>query len=201
MTDDRNTIRDASLYDKVPYPNRPQRIAHPRHLEAVATLFGMAPQPVPQCAVLELGSATGLNLIAQAYDLPKSNFLGIDFSEVQMAEGQKTIKTLGLENVELRHANIMDVEPTWGQIRAIHPFRVPLNISVHQCSLAVRCFNSIQSTSPSATFGAAMRSKTWMNANKCLAEVFIAPGWGQADERDLPALDGEDTLNRTRGTR
>ncbi len=108
-------MQDASSYDQVFYPNRPQRITHPRHLEAVATLFGMTPQPSPQSTVLELGSATGANLIAQAYDLHESKFLGIDFSEPQIADGQKMVETLGLDNIELRHADIMDVEPTWGQ--------------------------------------------------------------------------------------
>jgi SAM-dependent methyltransferase len=108
-------MQDASSYDQVPYPNRPQRTAHPRHLEAVATLFGMRPQPSPQCTVLELGSATGANLIAQAYDLTDSKFLGIDFSETQIADGQKMVEKLGLRNIELRHANILDVDTTWGQ--------------------------------------------------------------------------------------
>ncbi|MDP6723029.1 MAG: class I SAM-dependent methyltransferase [Pirellulaceae bacterium] len=108
-------MQDATSYDQVPYPNRPQRTAHPRHLEAVATLFGMTPQPSPQCAVLELGSATGANLVAQAYDLSESDFLGVDFSEAQVAEGQKTVESLGLKNIELRHADIRDVDPTWGQ--------------------------------------------------------------------------------------
>ena len=91
-----NLIAGASSYDQVPYRDAPERIMHPRHLETVATLFGMSPQNVTRCSVLELGCAAGSNLIAQAYDLPESKFLGLDFSEVQIAKGHKMIEALGL---------------------------------------------------------------------------------------------------------
>lgn len=110
-----NSIAGASSYDQVPYGDSPQRTTHPRHLETVATLFGMSPQNVTRCSVLELGCAAGSNLIAQAFDLPESKFLGLDFSEVQIAAGQKMIEALGLKNIELRHADIMEVDHTLGQ--------------------------------------------------------------------------------------
>lgn len=110
-----NIIAGASSYDQVPYQDSPERITHPNHVETVATLFGMSPPNVTRCSVLELGCAAGSNLIAQAYDLPESKFLGLDFSEVQIAAGQKMIEALGLKNIELRHTDIKDVDPTLGQ--------------------------------------------------------------------------------------
>jgi len=115
MTSKRDATSGARSHDRVPYPNRSQRAAHPRHLETVATLFGMTPAPAPRCKVLELGCATGSNLIAQAYDLAEGRFLGIDLSGLQIAEARKRVQSLGLKNIELRHADITDVGPTWGQ--------------------------------------------------------------------------------------
>ncbi len=46
-------------YDLVPYESRP---THPDRLAIVTTLFGMRP-PVNRCRVLELGCASGGNLI------------------------------------------------------------------------------------------------------------------------------------------
>jgi len=104
-----------NAYDEIPYPKMPHRRTHPRHTEAIATLFGMNVPPVPQCRVLELGCASGDNLIPQAQDLPEGRFLGIDLSAVQVEEGMRAIRALGLTNIELRHASIMDVAPDWGR--------------------------------------------------------------------------------------
>lgn len=105
----------ANPYDAVPYRALPYPFTHPRHLEAMATLFGMQPPDITRCRVLELGCAAGSNLIPQALDLPESTFLGIDLSSRQVQEGQETIEALGLRNIELRHANILDVDDGWGK--------------------------------------------------------------------------------------
>jgi len=104
-----------NTYDAVPYPDMPHKTAHPRHLEAVATLFGVQPPPIPQCRVLELGCAAGGNLIPAALELPGSTFLGIDLSARQIDSGRQVVETLGLKNIELRAANILEVSDDWGQ--------------------------------------------------------------------------------------
>jgi methyltransferase-like protein len=93
-------------YDLVPYESRPYPQAHPDRLATVATLFGAHPPPPERCTVLELGCASGGNLIPMAVELPESSFLGIDASARQIDDGRRTIDAVGLSNVDLRHADI-----------------------------------------------------------------------------------------------
>jgi methyltransferase-like protein len=102
-------------YDEMPYSNNPFYHTHPDCLATVATLFGMAPPPVPRCRVLELGCAAGGNLIPMAFTLPDSRFVGVDLSPRQVAAGQALIDALGLKNIELRPLSILDVDRSFGE--------------------------------------------------------------------------------------
>lgn len=102
-------------YDEVPYKSYPYRQTHPDRLATIATLFGMQPPAIANCRVLELACASGGNLIPLALQLPRAKFLGIDLSSRELAEGRATIEALGLENIELRHANILDLGPELGE--------------------------------------------------------------------------------------
>ena len=53
-----------------PTRHRPMPLTHPAHLATVATLFGLAPPPVPTCRVLEVGCSDGANLLPMAASLP-----------------------------------------------------------------------------------------------------------------------------------
>ena len=102
-------------YDQTPYPNLSYSQSHPDRLATVATLLGMSPVAVERCRVLELGCAGGGNLIPMAYGLPESQFVGIDVSARQIAEGQATVAALGLGNITLKHLDIMDIGADLGQ--------------------------------------------------------------------------------------
>ena len=102
-------------YDQVPYHSGPFRQTHPSHLAVLPTLFGMAPPRIRGARVLELGCASGGNLIPMAQSFPESQFLGVDLSSRQVAAGRETIAKLQLPNVDLRHASIMDVDASYGQ--------------------------------------------------------------------------------------
>src|SRR5882672_5209454 len=92
-----------TIYDAIPYPSNPFRQTRPERLAAVAKLFGLdAPAP-ESCRVLELGCSMGGNLIVMAQDHPRSQFVGIDASSRQIAEGWKTVDLLGLKNLRLTH--------------------------------------------------------------------------------------------------
>lgn len=104
-----------NIYDRVPYPSLSYSQSHPDRLAAVATLLGMVPPSVERCRVLELGCASGGNLLPMAYGLPESEFVGIDYSARQIAEGQETAATLGLQNIALKHMDILDVKADLGQ--------------------------------------------------------------------------------------
>jgi len=101
-------------YDEVPYEFKAFAVSHPDRLATIATLFSMNPQSPAHCRVLELGCARGGNLIPMAINLPNSQFLGIDLSARQIADGQAVVKKLGLPNIELRHASILDVDDSYG---------------------------------------------------------------------------------------
>ncbi len=96
-------------YDEVPYPSFSYPQTHPDRLATLATLFGMTPPPVERCRVLELGCASGGNLIPMAEALPHSEFVGIDLSERQIAAGQAAASALGLKNLTLGQANLLHV--------------------------------------------------------------------------------------------
>jgi methyltransferase-like protein/ubiquinone/menaquinone biosynthesis C-methylase UbiE len=81
----------------------------------VARLFGMNPTSTERCRVLELGCASGGNLIPMAVTLPESEFVGIDLSAQQVAEGKAMLEKLGMKNVRLQHCSIMDVNEEFGQ--------------------------------------------------------------------------------------
>ncbi len=106
---------NANSYDEVPYQGGPFRQSQPRHLATLATLFGLTPPGVDRCRVLELGCAEGGNLIPNAVTHPESDFLGIDYSERQIAVGREIIARLKLPNIRLVHGNILDIDRTLGE--------------------------------------------------------------------------------------
>jgi SAM-dependent methyltransferase len=93
-------------YDALPYRSLPFAESRPDHLGAVAALFGLFPTSPARARVLELGCASGGNLIPLAADAPEGRFLGIDLTARHVADGQETIARLGLENVEIRQGDI-----------------------------------------------------------------------------------------------
>ena len=106
-------MRDAELaasYDAVPYESRPLRPTHPSNLAVMAHLAGFSPPDLRGCRVLEIGCATGGNLLPLADSLPGAHLVGIDLAASQIAIGQRVVRELGLENVELRAASILDVD-------------------------------------------------------------------------------------------
>jgi SAM-dependent methyltransferase len=102
-------------YEEVPYGSKPLYPTHPDCVATVATLMGMRPAAVESCRVLELGCATGGNLIPMAATLPGSRFVGIDLSPRQIAEGQKLVEALRLSNIRLAPLSILDVGEDFGQ--------------------------------------------------------------------------------------
>lgn len=102
-------------YDEVPYPSTSHLFTHPDTLATAAILLGLQPVPVEHCRVLELGCAGGGNLIPMALGLPHSEFVGVDASAVQIAEGQAAVAASGLTNVTLKQLDILNVTADLGQ--------------------------------------------------------------------------------------
>jgi methyltransferase-like protein len=108
-------VNSPTSYDIVPYWGNPYRESHPDQLASVARLFGLTPPPVDRSRVLELGCASGANLIPMAVALPGVTFLGIDLSQRQVDVGREAIAALGLANIELVHGSIDTIGPEHGQ--------------------------------------------------------------------------------------
>ena len=72
----------------------------------VALLFGLNPAPPSKAKILELGCAGGGNLIPLALRYPNSQFLGIDYSMVQVDQAQQQINALGLNNIRIQHGDV-----------------------------------------------------------------------------------------------
>jgi len=121
MTLTESTIATASdqtkfnPYDAVPYPSLSYSRSHPTNLATIATLFGMQPAPVDQCRVLELGCASGGNLLPMASTLPESRFLGIDYGVTHIETARSTLNDLALSNITFECLNFLDIGPEIGE--------------------------------------------------------------------------------------
>lgn len=100
--------RDA--YETVPYDDRPVAETHPDRLFAAARGAGLAAIAPEAAHVLELGCAHAVNLMPIAAALPGARVVGIDRSARQIALAQKRTREAGLTNLELRCADVMDLE-------------------------------------------------------------------------------------------
>lgn len=105
----------ARSYDETPYPGRAYAHTHPDYMAVLATLLGLNPPPVARCRVLEIGCATGANLMPMALSLPEASFVGIDLSPRQIADGWRTIEALGITNITLLVRDLQEVGDDLGQ--------------------------------------------------------------------------------------
>jgi methyltransferase-like protein/2-polyprenyl-3-methyl-5-hydroxy-6-metoxy-1,4-benzoquinol methylase len=108
-------IVQRTSYDDVPYESNPFPQTHPQRLAALAALFGLNPPDIQKCRVLEMGCASGGNLIPMACHFPEAEFVGVDLALEQVKAGRKVIEDLGLKNVRIENASIMDIDESWGK--------------------------------------------------------------------------------------
>ena len=96
-------------YEILPYLSLPIAYTQPAHLAALATLHGLATPAPAQARVLELGCASGGNIIPLAARFPGARFVGIDISQRQIADAGHRAEAIGLTNIEFRQADIGDL--------------------------------------------------------------------------------------------
>ena len=104
--------RPPTAYDLVEYPARPRATTHPDHLATIARLFGLETAEASHARVLEVGCSDGGNLVSMALSLPESRFLGVDAALSAIEEGTRVVRELGLSNLELRCADLLDADAT-----------------------------------------------------------------------------------------
>lgn len=106
--------RLSDSYNETPYHSHPFSQTAPEHLAAIATLFSVQSVPVERARILELGCASGGNLIPTAMRLPHAQITGVDLSSVHILEGQATIERLGLKNITLQHMDLSEITSDFG---------------------------------------------------------------------------------------
>ncbi len=107
--------RNANSYDLLPYESKSIPQSHPARLAAIAKIFGLTVKPVHIARVLELGCASGGNLIPMALNYPEAKFVGVDVSPKQIEAGLAQIEKMGLKNLELHCKSFSDLGVEAGQ--------------------------------------------------------------------------------------
>ena len=113
-----NSSKKPFAYDHIPYASYPFKKTHPAYLRSIAKFFKFNAPELKQAKILELGCASGGNIIPMACNLPESAFTGIDLSNAQIADGEKSLKphasdyaryqaALGTKIVNQRHEIIV----------------------------------------------------------------------------------------------
>ncbi len=100
----------STAYDEVAYPTKAFRQTHPDRMAAHAMLFGLPCAPVDRCRVLEIGGGDGGNLIVMALTNPASRFVSFDLAETAIRRGEALAESLGVTNVFLVQADILDAD-------------------------------------------------------------------------------------------
>ena len=139
---ERESTRPLDAYDIFPYESIAFPETHPDHLAVLGRLLGLPTATPATAQVLEIGCASGGNVIPMAYHLPAARFLGIDLSASQVATGQRLVQQLELNNVELHQGDILDLGPELGEFHYIIAHGVyswvPQQVREHLLALAPR---------------------------------------------------------------
>ena len=102
----------ANPYDLTPYQSFAYPETHPNRLAVLASLFGRSPAPLASCRVLEIGCAGGGNLLPMAAALPQAQFVGLDYSRVQIDAAEQAQQALGLSNISFLCEDMRSVDAT-----------------------------------------------------------------------------------------
>ena len=95
-----------SIHDRMPYVSLPIAYTQPARLGALVQLFGLPAPEAGHARVLELGCASGGNLIPLAAHHPNARFVGIDLSRRQVSDAQRRTAALGLNNIEVLQGDL-----------------------------------------------------------------------------------------------
>src|SRR5262245_39911395 len=101
-------------YDAVPYGGGAIGNTRPDYLASRARIYGLSTPDATRCRVLDIGCATGGNLLAMALALPGSRFVGVDLSPLQIQSARRAAQSLGLDNVEFNAMSVVDIDEELG---------------------------------------------------------------------------------------
>src|SRR5262249_7721736 len=83
--------------------------------QAVARLFGVPTAPPEKARILEVGCASGANIIAMAARYPEATCVGIDHAERQVEIARREVAAIGLQNLRSPHMPLEKFPAEWGQ--------------------------------------------------------------------------------------
>ena len=109
MQSSSTTIRD--YYDSAPYASYAYPECAPEQLASVACLYGLTTADLSHARILELGCSSGGNLIPTALRHPGSQAVGLDISGTHIQAGREHAARLGLRNISLQQADLMETDP------------------------------------------------------------------------------------------
>ncbi len=110
-----STPVELNSYDVLPYPSHPFEATHPDHLYSLGKLFGIDAVDPAGASILELGCASGGNVIPLADQFPKARVVGVDLSSKQIEDGQQWVDRIGLTNMQLKAEDLRNVDDSYGQ--------------------------------------------------------------------------------------
>lgn len=104
----------ADYYDAMPYQSYAFAQTAPEHLQAVGRLFGLSPKTAAKARVLELGCASGGNLLPFAARNPQAEAVGVDLSSVHIQQANATLKRMELENIRFQQCDLSTLDADIG---------------------------------------------------------------------------------------
>lgn len=104
----------AAYYDELPYQSFAFPQSAPEHLASVANLFGVKAPEVATARVLELGCASGGNLLPFASRHPKARVVGVDISKVHIQQANTTLEHMGLNNIRFVQKDLSQIDASFG---------------------------------------------------------------------------------------
>lgn len=110
-----NIKKTEDSYNDIPYMSKSFFNTTPNRLSTVLSLFNFTTPNIETARVLEIGCSFGGNIIPLALSNPKMKIIGVDLSKVQVDEGNRIIKSLGLKNIELQHKDICKFDAKAGK--------------------------------------------------------------------------------------
>lgn len=102
--------RPGGDFNLIPYDSHAYPQSSPERLFALATLFGLTPPPVETAAILELGCASGGNLIPIAARHPGARLHGVDLASRHVADARRRIEALGLKNITVAQGDVTTLD-------------------------------------------------------------------------------------------
>ena len=104
-----------STDNQISYLSYSNYYSNPFYLRSLSKLCGIEAAPLESAKILELGCASGGNILPYAMKFPQAQIIGVDFSAVHIRSANDFKEQAGLSNIEFVHGDIVDVDFSFGQ--------------------------------------------------------------------------------------